>query len=100
MSVEHDTINYLHVSWGGVDCQLSLRRQGVVLMLINTSHSVYGSQKLCIKICVNTLYIKLGIQIMISHFLKSLKYNIRLYVKKSFYDLICEDFPCTLNNLT
>ena len=44
MSVERDTINYLHVTHEGVDHQLvSTDIQGVIPMLINT-YSDYGLQ--------------------------------------------------------
>ena len=44
-AVKRDTINNLHVSHGGIDHLLvSSNRQGVILMLINTSYSDYVLQ--------------------------------------------------------
>ena len=45
MSVERDTINYLHVSRGGDDHQLlSSDRHGVIPTPINTLYSDYSCQ--------------------------------------------------------
>ena len=88
MCVEHDTLNFLHVSHGGDDHQLvSADREGVIPMPINTSDSDYGFLSNYVLKCVH-LYIKLGIQIRMLHWLL-------------FYVLILEEILWyTYNKLT